>query len=181
MPSLSDFKRYFPDSFIMNLPKDIVSGDFFWAANKNGKIVLAVADCTGHGVPGAMISVACANILNKSLKELGLSKPSDILDKTTELVIEAFSVSENEQTYIKDGMDIALCAIEKGGEDNVTIEFENRCTKVDFDAKIGVFENRNTGTTFEVSADVFNPPSFLNYFFVSQSFSNIICRQKCNS
>ena len=138
--SQTDVSNVFPDSFIIYKPKDIVAGDFYWWVNEGNRFYLAAADCTGHGVPGAMISVACANILNKSLKELGLSKPSDILDKTTELVIEAFSVSENEQTYIKDGMDIALCAIEKGDKDNVTIEFSGANNPLWIFRKNGEFE-----------------------------------------
>ena len=138
--SHTDVSNVFPDSFIIYKPKDIVAGDFYWWVNEGNRFYLAAADCTGHGVPGAMISVACANILNKSLKELGLSKPSDILDKTTELVIEAFSVSENEQTYIKDGMDIALCAIENGDRDNVTIEFSGANNPLWIFRKNGEFE-----------------------------------------
>ena len=138
--SHTDVSNVFPDSFIIYKPKDIVAGDFYWWVNEGNRFYLAAADCTGHGVPGAMISVACANILNKSLKELGLSKPSDILDKTTELVIEAFSVSENEQTYIKDGMDIALCAIEKRDKDNVTIEFSGANNPLWIFRKNGQFE-----------------------------------------
>ena len=138
--SHTDVSNVFPNSFIIYKPKDIVAGDFYWWVNEGNRFYLAAADCTGHGVPGAMISVACANILNKSLKELGLSKPSDILDKTAELVIEAFSVSENEQTYIKDGMDIALCAIEKGDKDNVTIEFSGANNPLWIFRKNGEFE-----------------------------------------
>jgi serine phosphatase RsbU (regulator of sigma subunit)/Tfp pilus assembly protein PilF len=138
--SHTDVSNVFPDSFIIYKPKDIVAGDFYWWVNEGNRFYLAAADCTGHGVPGAMISVACANILNKSLKELGLSKPSDILDKTTELVVEAFSVNENEQTYMKDGMDIALCAIEKGDKDNVTIEFSGANNPLWIFRKNGAFE-----------------------------------------
>ena len=138
--SHTDIGTVFPDSFIIYKPKDIVAGDFYWWVNEGNRFYLAAADCTGHGVPGAMISVACANILNKSLKELGLSKPSDILDKTTELVVEAFSVNESEQTYIKDGMDIALCAIEKGDKDNVTVEFSGANNPLWIFRKNGAFE-----------------------------------------
>ena len=138
--SHTDVSNVFPDSFIIYKPKDIVAGDFYWWVNEGNRFYLAAADCTGHGVPGAMISVACASILNKSVKELGLSKPSDILDKTTELVVEAFSINENEQTYMKDGMDIALCAIEKVGKDNVTIEFSGANNPLWIFRKNGEFE-----------------------------------------
>jgi len=138
--SQTDIRNVFPDSFVIYKPKDIVAGDFYWWINEGNRFYLAAADCTGHGVPGAMISVACASILNKALKELGLSKPSDILDKTTELVVDAFSISESEQTYMKDGMDIALCAIEKGEKESVTIEFSGANNPLWIFRKNGAFE-----------------------------------------
>jgi len=69
-----------------------------------------VADCTGHGVPGAMVSVVCHNALNRSVKEFGLERPDEILGKTRDLVIEQFAKSEED---VKDGMDIALCVLNK--------------------------------------------------------------------
>ncbi len=72
----------------------------------------SAADCTGHGVPGAMVSVVCSNALNRSVKEFKLLEPFEILNKTREIVIETFGRGGKE---VKDGMDIALCAI----EDNV--------------------------------------------------------------
>ena len=69
-------------------------------------ILFAACDCTGHGVPGALVSVVCHNALNRAVREFGLRKPADILDKTNEIVKENFSKSEEE---IKDGMDISLC------------------------------------------------------------------------
>ena len=95
----------------MYKPKDIVAGDFYWLEIKNGKTLFAVADCTGHGVPGAMISVVCNNGLNRSVREHGLTDPGKILDKTREIVIQEFSKSE-EQAEMADGMDISLCSIE---------------------------------------------------------------------
>lgn len=73
------------------------------------KILFAAADCTGHGVPGAMVSVICNNGLNRSVREYGNTEPGKILDKTREIVIEEFQKSEEE---VKDGMDIALCSLE---------------------------------------------------------------------
>jgi serine phosphatase RsbU (regulator of sigma subunit) len=69
--------------------------------------LFAACDCTGHGVPGALVSVVCHNALNRAVREFGLTKPSEILDKTNEIVKENFSESEDE---INDGMDISLCA-----------------------------------------------------------------------
>ena len=74
-------------------------------------MLIAAADCTGHGVPGAMVSVVCSNALNRSVAEFGLTKPADILNKTQELVMENLGNSKDE---VKDGMDIALCSFTKG-------------------------------------------------------------------
>lgn len=106
-------------SFVFYKPKAIVAGDFYWMHilpepngwNINGDMVLfAAADCTGHGVPGAMVSVVCNNALNQSVKEFGISEPALILDKTRELVIEAFAEGTE---IVKDGMDIALVLYNK--------------------------------------------------------------------
>lgn len=106
----SQLGSVFPDSFIIYKPKDIVAGDFYWWIQQGNRCYLAAADCTGHGVPGAMVSVVCSSVLNKSVKELNLTQPAAILEKATELVIDSFSVNDNEED-IKDGMDIALCSM----------------------------------------------------------------------
>ncbi len=108
LPPQKIVKQYLENSFIVYKPKDIVAGDFYWMENVNNTVLFAACDCTGHGVPGAMVSVVCHNALNRAVREFGLTKPSDILDKTTEIVKENFSKSEDE---IKDGMDISLCSL----------------------------------------------------------------------
>ena len=97
-------------NFILYLPKDIVAGDFYWIEANKDLIHFAVADCTGHGVPGAIVSVVCHNALNRSVKEFNLNKPSEILNKTRELVIDSFNHGESD---VKDGMDIAFCTLDK--------------------------------------------------------------------
>jgi len=109
LPPAKVVKEYLNDSFILYKPKDIVAGDFYWMEQKDGKVLFAAADCTGHGVPGAMVSVVCNNGLNRSVREHGLTIPGEILDKTREIVVKEFKKSEEE---VKDGMDIALCSIE---------------------------------------------------------------------
>jgi len=108
LPSAKVIKGNLPNSFVYYLPKDVVAGDFYWTEKKADSVLFAAADCTGHGVPGAMVSVVCNNALNQSVKEFGFTQPSLILDKTRELVVETFSESEDD---VKDGMDIALCSI----------------------------------------------------------------------
>lgn len=106
LPSEKVFSESFKEFFIFYKPKDIVAGDFYWMEKKSGLVFTAVADCTGHGVPGAMVSVVCSNALNRAVKEFGLTDPGLILDKVTDLVIETFEKSGSE---VKDGMDISLC------------------------------------------------------------------------
>jgi serine phosphatase RsbU (regulator of sigma subunit)/tetratricopeptide (TPR) repeat protein len=100
--------EWLPDSFILYKPKDIVAGDFYWMEKKDDRVLFAAADCTGHGVPGAMVSVVCNNSLNRTVREHGLTEPAQILDKTREIVISEFEKSEDE---VKDGMDISLCSL----------------------------------------------------------------------
>lgn len=107
LPRQKLVKEYLDDSFILYKPKDIVAGDFYWMETKDDVVLFAACDCTGHGVPGAMVSVVCHNALNRAVREFGLIQPAAILDKTAEIVIENFSKSEED---IKDGMDISLCA-----------------------------------------------------------------------
>jgi len=101
-------KEFLVNSFILYKPKDIVAGDFYWMETVGDTIIFAAADCTGHGVPGALISVVCHNALNRSVREFGLIDPGAILDKTREIIIQEFAKSEDD---VNDGMDISLCAL----------------------------------------------------------------------
>ena len=109
LPTYKLVKEYLENSFVLYKPKDIVAGDFYWIEHRDNKILFAAADCTGHGVPGAMISVICNNGLNRAVREFGLTEPGKILDKTREIIIQEFEKSEEE---VRDGMDIALCSLE---------------------------------------------------------------------
>ena len=107
LPGEKFIKQVIPDSFILYLPRDTVSGDFYWIEEVNDTVLFAVADCTGHGVSGAMLTVICHRAIERSLKEFGMIIPGHILDKTLEILINDFK--KNEQT-VADGMDIALCS-----------------------------------------------------------------------
>ena len=109
LPPARIVKEYLEDSFILYTPKDVVAGDFYWMRHKDDKILFAAADCTGHGVPGAMVSVVCNMALNRAVREYGLTEPGPLLDKTREIVVREFEKSDEE---VKDGMDIALCTLE---------------------------------------------------------------------
>jgi serine phosphatase RsbU (regulator of sigma subunit) len=118
LPPLSVIEAHLPSSFVYYRPKDIVAGDFYWfhvigyddqhveIALEEQTVIFAAADSTGHGVPGAMVSVVGSNSLDRCVKEFKLHKPSDILEKLTDLVIKTFDTPGEE---VKDGMDISLC------------------------------------------------------------------------
>jgi len=108
LPPLSIIKKYLPDSFVLFKPKDIVAGDFYWMEKVGDTILIAAADCTGHGVPGAMVSVVCSNALNRAVKEFKITEPGKILDKVRDLVLETFEKSEDN---VQDGMDISLASL----------------------------------------------------------------------
>jgi serine phosphatase RsbU (regulator of sigma subunit) len=98
---------FFTESFILFIPKDIVSGDFYWAKSKNGKILFALADCTGHGVPGAFMSIIGTYGLNNFVTESDLNNPGEILNEMNNLFKNSFCQSEGAEIF--DGMDICLC------------------------------------------------------------------------
>ncbi len=110
LPSEALIKEALPGTFVLYKPKDIVAGDFYWMEKINDTILIAVADCTGHGVPGAMVSVVCSNALNRAVKEFHFSDTGAILDKVTDLVLETFEKSD---AQVQDGMDISLLSINK--------------------------------------------------------------------
>jgi serine phosphatase RsbU (regulator of sigma subunit)/Tfp pilus assembly protein PilF len=117
LPDKEFVKSYLPNSFVFYQPKDIVAGDFYWMEQINDDVFFAVADCTGHGVPGAMMSVVCHNAMDRALREYKLTIPGEILDKTRELVVDQLNKSKKVQQGIvddiRDGMDIAFCTLNK--------------------------------------------------------------------
>jgi serine phosphatase RsbU (regulator of sigma subunit) len=98
----------FPDSFIMNRPQYIVSGDFFWLAHKDKKKVVTVADCTGHGVPGAFMSMLGITLLNELVNTMGMVEADQILNKLKREIILALRQKSDSESS-SDGMDMALC------------------------------------------------------------------------
>ncbi|MEQ1733910.1 MAG: SpoIIE family protein phosphatase [Bacteroidia bacterium] len=102
-------KHLSKEYFIYYEPKDIVSGDFYWAVAKHNLFYIAVADCTGHGVPGAFMSLLNINFLNENVIEQGIQLPNEILNEQRKEIIQALNPQGNENS--KDGMDCVLCAI----------------------------------------------------------------------
>jgi ligand-binding sensor domain-containing protein/serine phosphatase RsbU (regulator of sigma subunit) len=110
LPTVEFLNGKFKEIAVFYRPKDIVAGDFYWFEESDTHTMIAVADCTGHGVPGAMVSVVCYNALNRSVREYGLTKPGEILDRTREIILSELSKHDEN---VKDGMDISLIVIEK--------------------------------------------------------------------
>jgi serine phosphatase RsbU (regulator of sigma subunit) len=113
LPSETYFRKHFAGSFIFFKPKDIVSGDFYWIGEKGDKVFVVAADCTGHGVPGALMSMIGLEIIEKTINEDHIETPSQILDILNRGLEKTFSREKNIGTIIRDGMDIGLCIIEK--------------------------------------------------------------------
>jgi serine phosphatase RsbU (regulator of sigma subunit) len=108
LPEKEHMDQALKESFVLFKPKDIVSGDFYWISEKPEETLVAAVDCTGHGVPGALVSMVGSNNLDRCVGEFDLRKPSDILDKLKELVVATFESTGDE---VKDGMDISLVAL----------------------------------------------------------------------
>ena len=110
LPDLRYLYKLFPQSFVLFKPRDIVSGDFFWYARKGSRVAITAADCTGHGVPGAFMSMLGISFLNEIVSK-SIPRANTILNRLRENVMKALhqtgELSEN-----KDGMDISLCVID---------------------------------------------------------------------
>ncbi len=111
IPHSSVIGRTFPESFIFFKPRDIVSGDFYWYRRNGDEAVFAVADCTGHGVPGAMMSMLGIGFLNQIVAEDETHTASVILDRLRDILRDSLATSESETENVKDGMDLALIVI----------------------------------------------------------------------
>lgn len=154
LPPNKMIKEFLPESFVLYKPKDIVAGDFYWmqmievaraelnssstTTSSNQLILFAACDCTGHGVPGAMVSVVCNNGLNRSVREYGLTDPGKILDKTREIVIQEFEKSEEE---VKDGMDVSLVNIEISNNEILKFKWAGANNPLWIVRKVNHFQN----------------------------------------
>jgi serine phosphatase RsbU (regulator of sigma subunit) len=108
LPSEFELNELPKEIFVLYKPKDIVAGDFYWIKKYENNLFIGVCDCTGHGVPGAMVSVICNGALNRSVEEFGIADPGLVLNKTRELIQKEF---ENSDEKVQDGMDAAIINI----------------------------------------------------------------------
>ncbi|NBC82032.1 MAG: SpoIIE family protein phosphatase [Bacteroidetes bacterium] len=111
MPSEKLFHNVLPNAFVLHKPKDIVSGDFYWINKLDNRIYVAAVDCTGHGVPGAFMSIIGIELFRKITNTPGFNKPGEILDRLKDDFATIFKDVEN--ITLRDGMDIALCIIDE--------------------------------------------------------------------
>jgi len=124
LPDEDLWKKLLPDSFVLYIPKDIVAGDFYWLVETDDYIFVAAADSTGHGVPGAMVSVTCSHALNKSVLEEKITNTNEILNRTREIVIK--QLQSQQQGQLQDGMDICLVRINKNNRLQIQYSGANR-------------------------------------------------------
>lgn len=115
LPPADDIQASLKDHFILYKPKDIVSGDFYWLSRNDDHVLFAVVDCTGHGVPGAFMSIVANNALNEAVHNSHLTDPAAILDKANELMHLVLKQNSGDGT-VRDGMDIALCKLPASNE-----------------------------------------------------------------
>lgn len=111
LPDLNEIFNHIPHSFILFKPRDIVSGDFYWFAHKNNISIIAAVDCTGHGVPGAFMSMIGNTLLNKLVLEKNIVDPGEILSKLDKEVNHALKQNRSDSES-RDGMDVALLKID---------------------------------------------------------------------
>ena len=119
-PSKEQLDAILPDSFVLLKPKHIVSGDFYWVQEHEDKIFIAACDCTGHGVPGAFISIIGYKLLSKCITDYEHTNPAEILNQLNNEFQIANKKIMNSGYELKDGMDIALCVIDKS---KMTMEY----------------------------------------------------------
>jgi serine phosphatase RsbU (regulator of sigma subunit)/lipopolysaccharide biosynthesis regulator YciM len=110
LPELEFMTTFGKTGFVLFKPKDIVSGDFYWMARKGEYLLFAAVDCTGHGVPGAFVSIVCSNLLSQSVNEHGLIQPHDILNDVNARLSVTLR-QRLDESKVRDGMDIALCVL----------------------------------------------------------------------
>lgn len=174
-----EMQRLFSDYFILYKPKDIVSGDFYWLKEIDNKIFFAVADCTGHGVPGAFMSIVGITLLNEIVELRKLHKPAEILEN---LHLGVVSSLKQNQSDNKDGMDISICVIEKNKENNFDITFSGAKSPIYYATnkgleyiqgskkRIGGVAFRRAGLAFETHK--FTVPKGTNIYFASDGFQD---------
>ena len=113
LPSEHHIRRIFPDYFIYYRPKHIVSGDFYWFSERDDKYFIAAADCTGHGVPGALMSMIGLELIHKIINDMKVDDSDQVLLTMNRELESAFFKEESGKPIIKDGIEMSICIIDK--------------------------------------------------------------------
>ncbi len=113
LPAEHHIRRIFPDYFIYYRPKHIVSGDFYWFSERDDKYFIAAADCTGHGVPGALMSMIGLELIHKIINDLKVDDSDQVLLTMNRELESAFFKEESGKAMIKDGIEMSICIIDK--------------------------------------------------------------------
>gem|GEM_PF-4992640 len=172
-------KEIYPESFVMLMPKDVVSGDFCWFYKQGRISVVVAADCTGHGVPGAFMSLIGSSILNEIVKEKGELDPAKILSLMNERIITVLRQNQQGENIQEDGMDVAVCRYDNG-RDQLTfaganmpllLHNEDGVVKVhgDLFSIGGTFSTRKN---VRFKNQVFNTGEFNGFFLYSDGFQD---------
>lgn len=112
LPEAQELAALFPESFILFRPRDIVSGDLFWFAQVDGRKVVAAADCTGHGVPGALLSLIGASLFQEVVRDQRIVEPAAILDALREGFMQV--LNRNDEASYRDGMNVGIAVLDAG-------------------------------------------------------------------
>jgi serine phosphatase RsbU (regulator of sigma subunit) len=156
LPGLSIIKPYFSDNFCFYLPKDFVSGDFYWITIKNQTLFVAVADCTGHGVPGAFMSIIGMDLLSQAVNQQNIIEPAEILDFINiELRNKLRKEDDEEELILKDSMDIAIFTLPLGSN---TITYSGALIPLTIIRESSILEFKPDFTSIGISSKLFNKP-----------------------
>ncbi len=169
LPTSKMFTNKIANTFVFFKPKDIVSGDFYWLAAKGDKSLFAAVDCTGHGVPGAFMSIVGYNLLDKIVREYGTTEPHKILNELNKGVSKALHQELDIQT-VKDGMDIALCSFDKktnvleyaGAYNPLYIVSKNKIVAFDGDEILPSISDNNQLFLYEIKANRYSIGSYMD-------------------
>ncbi len=173
LPYQDAIKKRLPQSFVFFKPRDIVSGDFYWYSEQNNKIFIAAADCTGHGVPGAFMSMIGNTLLNEIVKTKKISSPSLILKKLNQEIVSILNQDNGNPNFQDDGMDISICCIDQDNNEftiacaNSTAYFieNNKLYSIDGDVySIGGVFSSKLGVSFTNHSFKTNKDSVLYMF-----------------
>lgn len=174
LPNYAKINGLFKSYFSYYVPKDTISGDFFWIREVDSKILVGVIDCTGHGVPAALLTMICYTQLNIAVDRFNLTSPAQIINKVNDLIIDFMGVNDNNKTT--DGMDIAICTLNY--KDN-TIKFagakrplyfvSDSLTPIHIDKnRIKIIENNKGHKLFEFRGDRLSVGAHVSNFYTKE-------------